>query len=322
MTEKSTASARGRFVSTSEGSTAEAFGAGEWGLLFGIAAIWGSSYLWVDIGLESLRPGVITMVRVLLGAAALSIFSRARTSVDRADLPRIALLGLVWVGIPLSLFPIAQQWIDSSVAGMLNGAIPLMAAGWATLLLRRWPGRAQLVGLAVGFAGVVAISWPELSSARSTALGAGLVVVAIILIGLAANLAVPLQQRYGALPVLFRAQLVALIVVVPFGLAHLPGSTWAVAPVLSMVPLGVLSTGLAFVMMANLVGRIGGTRGSVPIYLVPVVAIVLGVAIRGETVVPLALIGTLLVLVGAWLTSRKERLRLADHGAQEAAAGS
>lgn len=310
MTEGSVDSPRGRMLRTAEGSTAEAFGPQEWGLLTGIAAIWGSSFLWMDIGLESLRPGVIVMVRVLLGVAALGIFAQARRAVDRADLPRIAFLGLIWVGIPLSLFPIAQQWIDSSVAGMLNGAMPLTAAGWATLLLRRWPGRAQMLGLAVGFVGVVAVSWPELSSARSTALGAGLVMVAIILYGLAANLAVPLQQRYGALPVLLRAQLAALVIVVPFGLAHLPGSEWAPAPVLAMVPLGVLSTGLAFIMMSNLVGRVGGTRGSLPIYLVPVVAIILGVALRDETVAPSALIGTLLVIVGAWLTSRKERTAL------------
>lgn len=298
-----------RLLSSAEGTTAEAFGAGEWGLLTGIALIWGSSFLWMDIGLQSLRPGVIVLVRVALGFAALSIFPAARRSVESADLPRIFLLGLVWVGIPLSLFPIAQQWIDSSVAGMLNGAMPLMAAAWATILLRRWPGRSQLVGLLVGFVGVVMISWPEITGARSSALGAGLVILAIVLYGLSANLAVPLQQRYGALPVLLRAQLAALMVVVPFGLIDLPGSEWSAGPVLAMVPLGVLSTGVAFVMMANLVGRVGGTRGSVAIYLVPVVAIALGVAFLEEVVAPIALLGMVLVLGGAWLTSRKDRAR-------------
>ncbi|MGH8946965.1 MAG: DMT family transporter, partial [Acidimicrobiia bacterium] len=160
--------------------------------------------------------------------------------------------------------------------------------------------------LAVGFVGVLGISLPEVTTARSNAIGIVLLIGAVVLYGLAANLAVPLQQRHGALPVLLRAQLAALVLVLPFGLAHLPGSEWSTGPVLAMVPLGVLSTGLAFVMMANLVGRVGGTRGSVPIYVVPVVAIVLGVAFRGETVAPVALIGTALVLIGAWLTSRRE----------------
>lgn len=307
MTEAGVVGLRGRMLTTSEGSTADAFGAREWGLLAGIAAIWGSSFLWMDIGLDSLQPGVIVMVRVLLGTAALSVFPRARKQIPRADLPRIAFLGLVWIAIPLSLIPIAQQWVDSSVAGMLNGAMPLTAAAWATLLLGRWPGRIQIVGLAVGFVGVVAISWPELTAARSTATGALLIIGAIVLYGLAANLAVPLQQRYGALPVLLRAQIAALLVVVPFGVAQLSGSEWSTGSVLAMLPLGVLSTGLALVMMANLVGRVGGTRGSVPIYLIPVVAVILGVAVRDESVAQVALVGTVLVLAGAWLTSRQDR---------------
>jgi drug/metabolite transporter (DMT)-like permease len=158
----------------------------------------------------------------------------------------------------------------------------------------------------VGFLGAVAISVPELGTARSSAIGVLLVLLAVGLYGLSANLAVPLQQRYGALPVLLRAQMVAMVIVVPFGLSDLPGSQWSTASVLAMIPLGVLSTGLAMVMMSILVGRVGGTRGSVPIYLIPVVAIVLGVALRNEEVAPLALLGTLLVLVGAWVTSRRE----------------
>lgn len=297
---------RARLLETTSGTLTDAFGAGEWGLLAAIAGIWGSSFLFMAIGLETLRPGVISAARVALGALALAAVPAARRSVDRADLPRIAFLGVIWMGIPLMLFPIAQQWIDSSVAGMINGAVPLTSAAWAVLLLRRLPGRRQLAGLAIGFGGVVAVSWPSLQDSQATALGAGLVVLAVVLYGLSTNVAVPLQQRYGSLPVLLRAQLAALVIVLPFGAAQLSGSRWAWGPALAMVPLGVLGTGLAFVLMTTLVGRVGGPRGSVAIYFVPLVAIALGVIVRGEAVAPIALIGTALVLFGAWLTSRRE----------------
>jgi drug/metabolite transporter (DMT)-like permease len=300
------ASPRSRLLTTAAGTRSEAFGPVEWGLLAAIASIWGSSFLFIDIGLDAFRPGVVTLARVGLGAVTLLLFPKARRPVDRSDLGRIALLGVVWMGLPLLLFPIAQQWIDSSLAGMLNGAVPLMSAAVATVLLRRLPGTRQLAGLVVGFAGVVAISWPSIQGARTTAVGTILVLVAVSLYGLAANLAVPLQQRYGALPVLLRAQVVALIVVTPFGLLHLPGSSWVWGSVLAMLPLGLLGTGLAFVAMTVLVGRAGAARGSVSIYFVPVVAILLGVLFRDERVVPLALVGTSLVLMGAWLTSRRE----------------
>lgn len=300
------AAAKRRLVSTSAGSFTEAFGPLEWSLLSFIALIWGSSFVLIDIGLSSFRPGVVAMSRIVLGAASLALFKRARTAVPREDLPRVALLGIVWIGLPMILFPLAQQWIASSVAGMINGAVPLMATGWSVLLLRRIPGRPQLAGLLLGFAGMAAIAWPELQGSRATALGAGLVVLAVLLYGLAINLAVPLQQEYGALPVLLRAQLAALVIVVPFGLWSLPGSSWAWAPALAMVPLGVLGTGVAYVLMTTLAGRVGAPRGSVAIYFVPVVAILMGVGFLGERVAPSALIGTALVLLGAWLTSRKE----------------
>jgi drug/metabolite transporter (DMT)-like permease len=218
----------------------------------------------------------------------------------------VAVLGFIWIAIPLSLFPIAQQWIDSSVAGMINGAVPITGAIWAAMLLRKLPGRRQMLGITIGFAGVVAIFLPELQDSSATALGASLVALAIVLYGLSANMAVPLQQKYGALPVLFRAQLWAMTLVVPIGLAQVPGSTWEWDAALAMIPLGVLGTGLAFVLMATLVGRVGGTRGTVAIYFVPVVAVALGVVVRGEDVAPLALIGMVLVLLGAWVTSRRE----------------
>jgi drug/metabolite transporter (DMT)-like permease len=237
---------------------------------------------------------------------ALALFPAARRPVPWDDLPRVAFLGVIWAGLPLLLFPLAQQWIDSSVAGMLNGAVPLFGAAWAVLLLRRPLGRTQTLGLLVGFAGVVAISWPEVQGSRATTLGAGLVILAVVLYGLAVNLAVPLQQRYGALPVLLRAQLAALVLLLPFGLWSLPGSDPGWGAALALLPLGILGTGLAFVLMTTLVGRVGGPRGAVATYFIPVVAIALGVVFLDERVAPVALLGTALVLGGAWLTSRRE----------------
>jgi drug/metabolite transporter (DMT)-like permease len=288
---------------------AAAFGPVEWALLSATALIWGSSFVLIDIALEAMRPGVVAMFRILLGALALGLVGRARKAVEKQDLPRIALLGIVWMALPLILFPVAQQWISSSVAGMINGAVPLMAAGWSVFFLKRLPGRIQLAGLALGFIGILAISWPEAQGSRATALGVGLVVLAVMFYGLAVNIAVPLQQKYGALPVLWRAQMAALLLVIPFGIWSLPGSSFTWKSAAAIVPLGVLGTGVAFVLMTTLVGRAGAARGSVAIYFVPIVAIILGVVFLGERVTLSAAIGTALVLTGAWLTSRPERVR-------------
>ena len=202
--------------------------------------------------------------RVALGVAALALVPAARRPIGRDDRLRVAFLGVIWAGLPLLLFPVAQQWVDSSVAGMLNGAVPLAGAAWAVVLLGRPLPRTHAVGLLVGFAGVLAISWPQLQGSRATTLGASLVILAVLCYGLAVNLAVPLQQRHGALPVLLRAQLAALVLLLPFGLWGLDGSRFAWPSVLAMVPLGVLGTGLAFVLMTTLVGRVAAPAAPSP----------------------------------------------------------
>lgn len=292
---------------TAIGTNVQAYSSGDWGLLAAIALIWGSSFLFIEIGLESFAPGVITFARVALGTAALAVFSRARAPVDREDLGRIALLGLVWVAIPFTLFPLAQVWITSSVSGMINGAMPIFAVAWAAVLLRRLPGSRQAIGIGLGFIGIVAVFLPELQGSSATAFGAGLALLAVVFYGLSANLAVPLQQKYGALPVIFRAQLIATVLVLPLALLGLSESTWSTRSALAMVPLGVLGTGVALVLMATLAGRVGGARASIAIYFLPLVAIVLGVALLDESVEPIALVGVVIVVAGAWVASRRER---------------
>ncbi|HEV2905714.1 MAG TPA: DMT family transporter [Actinomycetota bacterium] len=296
-----------RVITTSPGTRTEAFGLVEWSLLAGIGLMWGSSFIFVAEGLEAFEPGLVTLLRIALGTATVAIARRARRPVAREDWGRIAVLGLVWMAAPLLLFPIAQQWIDSSLAGMLNGAMPLFAALTAAVLLRRAPRTVQVIGLVLGFTGVIAIAWPAVQGASVTALGAALVILATVFYGIAANLTVPLQQKYGALAVVLRAQLVALLAVLPFGLAALPGSSFQWSSALAMVPLGVGGTGLAFLAMATLVGRAGATRGAVAIYFIPVEATLLGVIVRDESVQLLQLGGLVLVLTSAWLTSRRDR---------------
>jgi drug/metabolite transporter (DMT)-like permease len=191
---------------------------------------------------------------------------------------------------------------------MINGATPIFATLLAAFLVRRLPSRLQICGLMLGFVGVVVVGWPALQGASSTALGAFLVLLATILYGVAINLAVPLQRRYGSLPVLLRAQLFALAFVAIPGLIALPDASFKVTSALAMLPLGVLGTGLAFVCMTTLVGRVGPSRGSITVYFVPLVAVALGPIVRDEKLELISLVGMVMVLVGAYLASRVSKL--------------
>jgi drug/metabolite transporter (DMT)-like permease len=174
----------------------------DWGLLTAVAAMWGSAFLFIDLAVEHLRPELVALLRVAFATATLAAIPAAHRRVPRSDWPAIALLGAVWMPVTFVLFPIAQQWIDSSLAGMLSAATPLFTALVATLLARRLPGGRQRAGLLIGFLGVLVIGWPSLHGAHATALGAALVLLATLLYGIVFNLAAPLQRRHGATPVL------------------------------------------------------------------------------------------------------------------------
>ena len=279
----------------------------DWAALAGTALMWGSSFIWIEEALESLEPALITVVRIGLGVATLGVFPRARAPVDRADLPAIALLGLLWMALPFLLFPVAQQWIDSSLAGMINGGVPIFAAGVAAVVARGLPHPRQIWGLVTGLAGIVVVAWPVALDSRATGLGVALVLLATALYGIAINIASPLQRRYGSLPVLLRIQVCALAFTIVPGVLALDGSRFELTGALALLPLGCLGTGFAFVCMATLIGRVGPARASVTIYFVPLVAIVLGAVVRDESIAPLSLVGTALVLAGAYWVSREQR---------------
>jgi len=300
-----------RILSTSSGINQEAFSALDWLLFVSISLIWGSSFLLMDVGLDALKPGLITWMRVGLGAAALLLFPAARKPIDAVDRPRVLVLSVVWVGLPFTLFPIAQQYINSAVAGMLNGAMPIFAVIFASAMLRRLPRGAQLLGLVVGFGGVVLMGVSSGAEGSTQALGVGMILLATVGYGLSVNIATPLTQRYGSLPVMARMLALATIWTAPFGIVDLVGSSFAWDSVLAVSAAGAIGTGIAFFIMGALVGRVGSTRGSFITYLIPVVALGLGIAFRGDTVSPWAVVGVGLAILGALAASRREVVRTA-----------
>lgn len=286
----------------------------DWGLFVAVAAIWGSSFLLIDIGLDALPPGLITLIRVGSGAASLWLLPRsltrrignAVTDVRIADEDRrkLVILSAIWVAVPFTLFPIAEQHINSSVTGLLNGATPIFVATVAAILLRERATGPLLVGLVVGFVGIALISAPSIGEGSNQASGVAMVLAATVCYGFAINLAAPLQQRYGSLPLMARMLALATIWTAPYGLVQLDDAEWRVAPLVAVLVLGVVGTGIAFAIMGTLVGRVGSTRASFITYLIPVVSLILGVTFRDDAVAPVAVVGIALVIGGALLAGR------------------
>ncbi len=273
-------------------------------LLLAPGLIWGASFLFIAEGLQAIGPSGVGFVRICIGFATLAMFPAARKTVAREDWGKVALLGLLWFAFPLLLFPFAEQRVSSAMTGMLNGANPIFATVVAAWLMKRWPSRGVAVGLAIGVFGTVLTALPSLGEGRSSALGIGMIVAALTSYGFALSLARSLQQKYGGIPVIWRAQGVAVLMVGPFGVPDLLTAHWSLEPLLCLLALGSFGTAIANVLMAAAAGRFGAARASGTTFLIPVVALILGVLVRHESVAWVSVAGCVVCLAGAWVMKR------------------
>lgn len=287
-------------------SDREPFAPLDWALFTSVGLIWGASFLLIDIGLDHFHPGLITWLRIMLGAAALSLLPGSRGTVERADRPMLVILSVVWVTIPFTLFPLAEEHINSAVTGMLNGAVPFFAGLIGALFFHRPPRGPQRLGILVGFVGVTLVSLGSSGGGGNAAIGVAMVLVATFFYGLAGNLATPISQKYGSLVVTSRMLALAAVWTAPFGIWGLADSTWAWSSAAATAVLGVLGTGLAFGLMGTLIARVGGPRASFITYLIPVVSLFLGATFRDDEIAPVALVGVALVVGGAVLAGKRE----------------
>lgn len=288
-------------------SDREPFTPFDWATFAAVGVIWGSSFLLIKVGLDSFHPGLITWARIVLGALALLMLRRRPQSIEAGDRRRVVLLSLLWVGIPFTLYPLAEQHLNSAVTGLLTGATPLFAGMFGAMWFNRPSGGPQRMGIAIGFAGVTLIAAGSGAEGGTAPLGVAMVLAATVCYGIATNMAGPLQHKYGSVNLMGPMLGLGALWTAPFGLVGAMQSTLATGPLLATLVLGVVGTGLAFVLMATLVGRVGGPRASFITYLIPPIALVLGAVFLGETVAPIALGGAGLVLAASILASRAEK---------------
>jgi drug/metabolite transporter (DMT)-like permease len=267
-------------------------------MLLALAALWGSSFLFIELALRDLAPSTLILLRMVSGAATLALYV-ALAKLDVASMRPyvwpLALLGLGNTAIPFFLIAWGQQYIDSGLASIFNASAPLFTALFALGYDRsqRVSGL-RLAGILLGFAGVVVVG--------------GLAVVgAAACYGLGGLYA---GRRFGDLPpplVAYGALLWSSLFVAPFGLAQ--ATTPGPAAALSVVYLGVLATGVAYLLYFGLIAGAGASRAVLVTYLVPALALLYGALFLEEKITPLALAGLALVLAGVALGTGAVRLR-------------
>lgn len=273
-----------------------------------LATIWGSSFLFIKVGVEELHPLHLTLGRVATGALTLLVV----LAVLRDRLPRepriwlhLTVVAAFGVAIPFTLFGYGEQRVPSMLAGIWNATTPLVVLPLAVLVFRteRLTVR-RAVGLGLGFVGVLVVLgvWQGVGGANFTG--------QLMCFGAAAcyGLAIPYQKRFiagrsqsglslSAAQLLIAA--VQLAVVAPLVAGAPPAPTDLSAEVIaSVLALGALGTGLAFVIHLRNIRIAGASTASTVTYLIPVFAVLIGVVVLREHLAWHQPVGALIVLAG------------------------
>jgi len=292
----------------------------EWIRFCLLGLIWGTSFLWIKIAVTEVSPLVLVGFRTLFGAASLLIIFVATRSKDfswkvlRPWLGIFAVVALINVAIPFVVISWSEQFIPSGIASILNSSVPLFTMIVAPLFLRddRW-SLPKFLGLVIGFIGIVVIFLPELGGGlNQNLIGMGGMLLASLSYALAgiytrrhAQGLAPQMQSFLQLSLAsLMVWTVTLLFDRPLVMPHQP-VTWV-----ALLWLGILGSGLAYIIFFSLLHSIGPTRTTTVTYIPPLVGTLLGMIFLGEKITWLAILGGLLVISGLAVVNMKQLPRL------------
>ncbi len=300
---------------------------GDWSVLLALGLMWGTSYVFIKLGVQTLGTFTLIAGRLGVGLALLVVV----VALAREPLPRSArqyghlvVMAVINIVLPFALITTAERSVDSNLAAILNGTVPLFAIVFAALFLHDEPMTLnRLGGLIVGYLGVIVLVSRTLfnGGSESSLQGELALVASAVCYGAGAVYARRnVRGLRPMIPALFQVGF-AFVIVAIIALATEPiGTGWTGDAILAVVWLGLLGSGFAYLANFRLLSRIGATRTSLVAYLLPVVGIVAGALVFGEQVDARLVAGTALVLGGvALVNSHRGERRLFGRAAPASA---
>jgi len=273
-----------------------------WFVFILLGAIWSSSFLWIKIAVQEIGPITLVAYRVLFGL----LFSIAVLIIQRVKVPRdfkswlpFIILGISNVAIPFFLISWGEQAIDSAVAAILDSTVPLFTIIIAHFLLHddkmTWP---KVIGLLIGFAGVIILMSKDIGTSVGPILGQAAVVLACLFYAGSSVYARKSTQEAsglirGAGPLVSSTAVMwvaAFTVEQPIKVPHL-SITW-----IALLWLGILGSGFAFILNYYLIHEIGPTRTTMVTYIFPLGGVILGVLFLHELITWQLITGAVLIV--------------------------
>lgn len=274
----------------------------DWIWVLVLGAIWGCSFLFNAILIREIGPLWVSAGRVTIGALGCwgyCIATGRRPPREPALYLGFLFMGVVGFAMPFALFPLSELHLPSGIVAVVNALTPMMTV----LVSQVWPGgeRATLVkssGVAIGFIGAVILALPEIGGGTTTWWALGACLLATLCYAVELNYARSFSRIDPAI-VAAGALSAAAITAVPLALLF-EGVPHMVQPVSwgALLGIGLASTTFAFILMYALLPRVGATNFSITTFVAPVSAVILGIVVLGETILPIQFAGILVIFVG------------------------
>ena len=284
-------------------------------LIFALVGIlWGVPYLFIKVAVDETDgypPAIVVFGRVLIGALILIPLALHDKSIFAAlkGIKYVAIYAVLEMIIPWLLIGTAEQKISSGLAGLLIASVPI----WSTLITYFQGDKEalrfnRLLGIGIGFIGVVLIVGIESLTGSSDALSILMVLVAAFAYAYAIIMIREKLPDVSGVAINAVAMGIAAIFYLPFTIALWPDRAISTDATLSVIALGVFSTGIAFAIFFTLIEEIGPTRASVVTYWNTAIAVLLGVLILNEELTIGIRVGLPLVMIGSYLVTRREKV--------------
>ena len=281
-------------------------------LLLLLSSIWGASFLFIKLGVDAFEPSVVAFGRLVFGGLLLLLLlpGRGWLAPLRGHVLPIVVLGALNNAVPFWLLAFAETRLDSGLTAVIQAAAPIFTVILASRIdvTQRVTG-IRLVGVAVGFVGVALLVGVQ---SGGELIGA-VAVIGVALCYAASVLYAGLTMRgIPALQVSFGQLACAAVLLAPLALTQLPSSAPPAKAWLAVVALGVLGSGIAYLLYFAIIASAGASRAILVTYLVPAFALAYGAVFLDETVTGVALAGLALILTGTTLATGLARLRAAS----------
>jgi len=274
--------------------------------LFTLGFLWGGSFLFMRIASPEFGAVPLIAVRVTVASLFLLPFllHAGRIGVLRERLLPLTFVGVVNSALPFCLFAFATLSLSAGFTAVINAVAPLFTALVALLWLGERLSRLGVAGLLTGLVGVILLVWDKLNF-RGDAITIGIcaAMLASFSYGVAANYTRLRLTGVGSLEIATGSQVAAMVVLAPLCVWLWPATMPSAGAWVSVLVLGVASTGIAYILYFRLIARLGPSRAITVTFLVPLAAMVMGAVFLDEEVTTDMMIGCGLILLGTALAT-------------------